>query len=276
MIVEHEGFKWYVERRDDYHIFNDGEHTVRLLLTELSKYKRIFVDVGVHVGEYSIRMSRFYEKVIAIEPHPRHVKVLRKNIELNGIKNITIIPKGCSDRKEVVYLIDKGGSSTVLDIYNQGEKIEVELDRLDDMVKKADVIKIDVEGYEEKVILGAMRIIESQHPILVIEHHDVGKRFKAHEEIRGMKERISKLLHDYYQLNIDYAHYCYIHKSEDLTRYRFAVMCHWINKCLTNIEEGKNWYHGLPHTWWYGGNLLDFILALPKHISKEKEWFEKI
>lgn len=267
-----DGFKWVIKNKDDVLVLNEGEYTVRLALIEYASKDKVFCDVGAHVGEYTVRMSKYYKQVIAIEPNPEALEVLRENLKINNITNVIIIPKACGDCKTTLILYDRGGSSTFLNNYKTDKYYIVEVDKLDHLVEKVDVIKIDVEGYEEKVIRGAMRLIKYCKPIIVIEHHE----FRGYEECKGMKERIQKLLSDYYCLCLDDTHYAYIPKEHDLRNYPFTVFCHWINKCLKNLQEGKAWYHGLPYTWWYGANLLDFMLALQKHLQIEDEWFKKI
>ena len=45
---------------------------------------------------------------------------------------------------------------------------------------------------------------------------------------------------------------------------------------MKNLREGRDWYYGLPYTWWYGMGVLDVIENLPEHIPEEPEWLEQI
>jgi len=51
---------------------------------------------------------------------------------------------------------------------------------------------------------------------------------------------------------------------------------HWFWKMFFNVKEGKAWYHGLPHTWWYGMGVLDVVENLPEHVLEEPEWLDLI
>lgn len=267
-----DGYAWYIEGDSDRLVLNDGEMTVRTVLRELGRLDRVFVDVGAHVGEYAIRMAYYYHKVIAIEPIPRSVRILKKNIELNHIANIEVKQVACSDKEEVLTFRLRGGSSTALECSGKFNVIKVKAVRLDDLVDWCDVIKIDVEGWEEKVIKGASRIIKECKPVIVIEHHE----FRGYDSCKGMKERIIKILSGYRHFDLNGIHTLYVPKSFNIEEVKDAIVYHWVMKAIKNLEQGKPWYYGMPKTWWYGGHIIDFMLALPEHILKEKEWIEKL
>lgn len=271
ILTSHDGFKWYVEIPDDSLPLNDGEYCLRKFLINVSSKDKIFVDVGAHVGEYSVRMSKYYKHVYAIEPNPRSVMILKKNLELNNVTNVTIIPKACGDKQGILQLKLRGGSSTFLDVDQHEGVVNVFVDLLDNMIDYADVIKIDVEGFEENVIRGALKLIKKCKPIIVIEHHE----FRGYN-IHGSKERIRKLLNDYIALNLNGVHWAYIPKNQDLKQYKEFIAWHIFNKCIDNLIKRNCWYYGLPYTWWYGAGILDFFLALKNHLFKkgEEKWLE--
>ena len=270
IITSRDGFKWYVEGGDDYLVINDGEYVVFEFLKEFEAPMRVFVDVGAHVGEYAIRMSRYYTHVYAIEPNPRAVKILEKNIELNNAWNVEVINVACGDSDGIGHLGLRGGSSTLLDVGGNIRTIQVPIRRLDEIIEKAHVIKIDVEGYEEKVIRGTMRLIEKCKPVIVIEHHE----YRGYKQCQGMRQRIRKLLSDYHTLCLDIVHWAYLPKDWNLTALPKWVAIHWFNKCLLNMERGRPWYYGLPYSWWHGASLIDLLFALPEHIENEPLWIE--
>jgi len=172
------GFKWLI-RKDSffsgfYHdkIGSDINHEIETfrLLRDRASYEKVFVDVGAHVGHYTVRLSRHYGQVIAIEPDPHNFEGLLKNLELNHVKNVHALNLAASSKRGNSILYSAGVGSR-LDIVRLHKRVyNVHTDLLDKLVDHADVIKIDTEGHELEILKGASRLI-AQKPILVIENH---------------------------------------------------------------------------------------------------------
>jgi len=270
----YDGFKWYVEKQDHRLPLSKSEFTGIEVLKELGSKDKVFVDVGAHVGKYAVRMAKYYGKVIAIEPNPEAVEVLKKNIELNNVSNVEILNVACGDIEEERILHIRGGSSTFFGKYGGKAEVKVKVARLDNLVKKADVVKIDVEGWELNVVRGAKKLIETCKPVFLIEHHEKAYEYKNNSVLEGTREKIREILGEYYMLFIGENHCLYVPKNHDLRNYRKAVAIHWINRTLRNIYDGKEWFHGLPYTWWWGMSHYEFICTLPERINSEDKWFE--
>lgn len=114
----------------------------------------VFVDVGAYIGAFSLRAARIAKKVIAIEANPETFARLTENIRLNGFE-IEALNIGVSDRSETLTLHvqerrNAGGSSFVND--HGGRSVKVPCHPLAAVAPCADVMKIDVEGMEAKVL----------------------------------------------------------------------------------------------------------------------------
>jgi len=126
------------------------------------------VDIGAHIGWYSLlaRTKTSDDGIIyAIEPEPRSYKILCENIKLNNYHNIIPINKAIGEKnelKKLYYNLYKNGPSVyqLFPISNESH-IDVELITLDEIIgeEHVDIIKIDVEGYEVKVLQGAKNIL---------------------------------------------------------------------------------------------------------------------
>jgi len=146
----------------------------------------VFVDVGAHIGYYSLKAASMVGpggRVLAIEPNPDTVRRLRANIRASGASNVTVAPVACSDSEGVLELfaaahINTGASS--LSEANASHfgpvtaAYRVQGRRLDGIVQESgvtrvDVIKIDVEGAEFMVLKGAAETLDRYHPVVVIE-----------------------------------------------------------------------------------------------------------
>jgi FkbM family methyltransferase len=143
----------------------------------LNKKPSFFVDVGAHIGRFSILLAKNGSDVLAIEPSSSNYKQLCKNILFNHLNNVKTINAGCSDREKIGKLkLTKGytGSNSFLEENNKNRDIEeVRLKKLENVInRKLDdkcVIKMDVEGFEIRVLNGMKKILKKQNPIIVAE-----------------------------------------------------------------------------------------------------------
>lgn len=277
IVTSWDGFKWDIREqfRHDQMVLTKREYSVLKLLTKVASKDKIFTEIGVHVGYYAIRMSKLYKLVHAFEPNPYSIEALKRNMELNNINNIKIFPFALGEKegKKVLHL--REGSSSLLDIKTV-KSIAIDVKRLDDVIDWTDVMKIDVEGFEEYVIKGGLNIIYKCKPIIVIEHHDLG----GYYEIQGAYQKIRGLLKDFVAFNLDGVRYAYVHRDKIKTINKDAlnmlVVYHWFNKIVDNLQNKRAWYHGLHSTWWYGMGILDFLEVLPEYVEKEPIWLETI
>ncbi len=120
---------------------------------------QVIVDVGANIGYYTLLSA---EKVgpsghvYAFEAHPKSYKYLNKNISLNGYKNVVSVQTALGDKLGKIKFSNQ--SKDDMNSVSVDGGIEVPLDLLDNhliSVKKIDLLKVDVEGYEKFVLLGA-------------------------------------------------------------------------------------------------------------------------
>jgi FkbM family methyltransferase len=131
------------------------------------------IDVGANIGYYSILFSILANKVIAFEPTSKYHRILKINLKLNNIENVSVIRKGLSDKHIENTIITIGECSATLH-FPENAKIfgqeNIELTSLDNIIKsKVDLIKIDVDGHDFNVIKGASRIINLYRPLIAFE-----------------------------------------------------------------------------------------------------------
>ena len=148
------------------------------------------IDVGVYRGVYSYQMSKLSSHVHSFEPNPLIYPYLEKNLK-KIIKNLTLYNIALSDKSEIVDLkipnrfkiLNKNnyeerfklGLATIhnenLLENNKFSLFRVRAEKLDNLIKKDNIgfIKIDVEGHEKNVLMGAEKIIKRCKPNLLIE-----------------------------------------------------------------------------------------------------------
>lgn len=137
-------------------------------IKKLGKLDGIYIDAGAHVGNHTIYFSNHCkaDEVWAFEPTPSTFEVLKENVERNCKGNVKIFNKAVGKENGFGSLIQNArqGQNRV-----ELEGDEVEVFSLGNIKEKVALIKIDVEGMEEDVVMGAMPIIERDKPELFIE-----------------------------------------------------------------------------------------------------------
>lgn len=179
----------YAATRDDVigrHLFWSGlkcweAETTRMFFS-LGCHARLVLDIGANTGIYSLLAcaANIDSRVIAFEPVPRIHRRLTGNIRMNGWED------RCDARCEAVS--DAEGTarfhvpfvglptSSSLDPNGfrgyAGHLIDVRVRRLDDVVppgQKVDLVKLDIEGFEDRALNGMPRILSEDTPDIFVE-----------------------------------------------------------------------------------------------------------
>jgi FkbM family methyltransferase len=128
-----------------------------------------FIDIGANAGTYALPMARHVGpggRVIAVEPHPVMVTRLAFNNAASGSDNVVIVAAAAGDADgELMIETDNdnvGASHVSSDAKGRSDAIRVPAMRLlrivqDHHVQAIDSLKIDVEGYEDRVLTGFFR-----------------------------------------------------------------------------------------------------------------------
>lgn len=125
-----------------------------------------FLEVGANIGYYTLLELKNSKnsKVIAFEPNPYNVEILKKNIEINGFgsRRIKIEELGVGDKNENMkfYIYEYSNASSMIKRDGMKEEITVKVIRLDDYItEKIDYLRMDTEGFEMNIIKGMKNIL---------------------------------------------------------------------------------------------------------------------
>ncbi len=150
----------------------------------------VVVEIGAHIGTLTMVFSKLAKTVYAFEPTKESFDLLNKNISLNECKNVISKQVGVGDKIEstkIGWIGNNNSGATILEggmvtneVLSSAENgstnsIETKIDliNLDVLtLDRLDYLKIDVEGYEEKVIKGGLNTIRKFKPIIVMECMD--------------------------------------------------------------------------------------------------------
>jgi len=173
-IVTIEGIKFLgvVENIIEVHVTNIPE--IEFCKKEIKKGDTV-VDIGANIGLFTLFFSKLVGttgRVIAFEPDPENFDVLKKNIELNEITNVTLVQKGVSNKNESVKLYKSnvsGGHSLIKNEWAK-EYTNIQTVTLDGYFRgeEIDMIKIDAEGFELEVIEGGKKLLENNKNMKII------------------------------------------------------------------------------------------------------------
>ena len=144
-----------------------------------------FLDIGAHMGYYSINLSKKNIRIIAFEPILKNFEQLEKNRNLNKLKNIEIYNFALSNEKKKITMwvpdINKTGGFSIYDNndeelkkYDQTKVFKTinRAEKGDDIINlkgKKIAIKLDVERHEKKVLEGLSNILLNNDVILQVE-----------------------------------------------------------------------------------------------------------
>ena len=147
------------------------------LLESLLEEGMTFVDVGAHVGLFTLPAAKWVGKsgrVIAFEPHPDNFAMLTKNIGANTLgEHVDAIQSAVSDCTTPVSLHISGFNTGDHQLFHAGGRnaIEVQCTTLDTYFstgEKVDVIKMDVQGAEAAAFRGMKRVLQDNYAIRII------------------------------------------------------------------------------------------------------------
>jgi FkbM family methyltransferase len=138
----------------------------------------VVYDVGAFAGYHSLLCGLLVGstgRVFAFEPHPLNGVSIQRQLSLNPAVNVTLMRFALSDRNASVCFDTHAGRSQT-HVSSTGD-LFAEAKSIDHLVESGvlappNLIKIDVEGHEERVLLGGMKTIASNRPIVLCDHND--------------------------------------------------------------------------------------------------------
>lgn len=138
----------------------------------------VVYDVGAHAGYHSLFCSLLVGstgKVCAFEPNPNNLVSIRRQLRLNSPNQVCLLPYALSDRSAGARLDTSYGPSQG-QLSSSGDT-QVEARTIDSLVADGscpapNVMKIDVEGHEHEVLIGAMNTLRKHRPIVLCDYND--------------------------------------------------------------------------------------------------------
>lgn len=154
-------------------------------LAKLLRPGMVFVDAGANEGMFTLLAAKADAHVLAFEPSNRERERLKANLNINQLENVEVLPYALYDHPGEAQLTlaqeRYAGHNTLGNLRDTSISVAghqaVALCRLDEIVDErnighVDLIKMDIEGAEYAALHGGVRLIERDHPTMVIEFNE--------------------------------------------------------------------------------------------------------
>lgn len=205
-------------------------------LYKLAEKAKTVVDVGTNNGWLLINMASIIAPnggfIYGFEPFPDTYNRCIKNIHSSNIMNAEVFNLGCGEKESTfemeVTLESNSGQNRIVEKSERksGKKTEqvmvTTLDKQLNNVKKIDLIKIDVEGFELHVLKGAHNILQNHHPVLFMEINEPLLK----DNDTSPFEILNLLKHDYHYKIVSANSGDSIDESGNFTGRQFDVICY--------------------------------------------------
>lgn len=165
-----------------------GEAEIRLL-PHLVDRRRNAVDIGANKGVYSHELARLCPRVFAFEPNPKVRRFLLKTAASNVVVSSAAVADSAGEAVLRIPRRDTGhsnqrGTLNTWEAFEAFDEVTVEKKRLDDCdLGDVGFIKIDVEGFELKVLEGAGETLARCRPVLLVELEEIHLQCAIEEAI---------------------------------------------------------------------------------------------
>jgi FkbM family methyltransferase len=179
------------------------------IIKGLKNPKPIIVDAGAHLGFFSLFVKKLkpYSRIIAIEPLPENLRLLKVNLKLNSIRDVVIVKKALldNDKRLKLYLpnyVDYDAAST-LTYKNTPVKIysiqSISLSKLIKLynLEKIDLLKMDIEGAEFQIIINDIKLLKKKILYLIFEYHENIKSYNKSTVKKILQDNGFKKVHEF-------------------------------------------------------------------------------
>jgi FkbM family methyltransferase len=152
------------------------------ILLQLLRPGMVVVDAGANIGQYTLLAAQAVGptgRVFAFEPIPPTFARLERHVRENRLANVVLRPEGLWDASATLKLAQPEGYADNAGTFTTGvvgaaRYESVRAVAFDDVAAAlgcahVDVVKMDIEGAEPRALLGMRRMLERDHPFILLE-----------------------------------------------------------------------------------------------------------
>jgi FkbM family methyltransferase len=201
--------------------------------TRLFSGRAVFIDIGANIGQHSLFMAPHVAVVHAFEPYePVRAKLLQKVAD-NGLSNIVLHPVGLADGDEELPFYAPGGRNTGIGTFRADAADDADKRAFGPLpvvrgdgyfrragIPRADLVKMDIEGFELPALRGLRQTFEASRPVVVMEYSA-----ETRDRLDGGDELARLLPPDYALFGLAGKPHHYRLGAFDATRAPATVVC---------------------------------------------------
>ncbi len=198
--------RFEVRTRDGTWVYSEREFDPAPLAADFEKVvfhdRMVAMDVGANIGAVTCWLARKIGPgglVVAFEPDPENLAVLRRNLALNHVSNVRIIEQGAWETAGELEFHAGGGytssfcqTSYVAAAPERYRTVKVPVTTIDQVavdlrLPRLDLIKMDIEGGEGPALRGAIESLRRWRPTVIVESHVVEGRSTVEEIVAALR-----------------------------------------------------------------------------------------
>lgn len=233
--------------------FGDIDPKVSAVIRAYLREGDTFVDVGANLGYETVVGARIVGsggQVIAFEPQPNLVSKIKRTIAKCELKNVAVCAHALGDQAGEVFLTlfdNNSGAASILSGIGGESKVQVAVKKgaevLGDLgVARVDLIKIDVEGFESRVLFGMNEYFESGHVSAVL--------FECNRDFSS--QNVDECKHSLNEWGFD----------------QYAILRSYLKPRLASISDADS--HGMKYN-----DIFAIHRSAVGRIGRIKSWIEK-
>ena len=229
--VNMDGFDIYLDSNDSLGLSIFGRYEpleIETIKKEIQEGS-VFVDIGANIGYHTLHLARHVgEKghIYAFEPDEENYALLEKNVQINGINNVTLIKKAVSNKVGTAKLYLSDINKADHQIYKTKEirkAIVIETTTLDDYFASysgsIDFIKMDIQGSEYLAFKGMRSILKKYPNIKMVMEYWPAAIKACGEDPKKFLDDLLSLGFSFYDVNDANKSVIPINKAEIIAKY---------------------------------------------------------
>jgi len=172
--------KMFVDKEEYLKIIFENEGIMSKFVKKEIKKGDIVLDLGANIGYWTCLLAELVGEnghVYAFEPEPHNFELLKKNVEINNYKNVTLEQKAISNKtgKTNLFISDVKTDHRLYDWSGNQDSIEVDVTRLDDYIGNdisIDYVKSNLQGADFAAVQGMSRLLKKSRNLkMIVEYH---------------------------------------------------------------------------------------------------------
>lgn len=156
------------------------------------KDRDVVIDIGGHIGLFTIYASHFCKrgKIFTFEPVKENYKILRENISINNLQNVSAFNVAVSDKNDRIKIYLNDNDQAAHSIFENGHNF-IETDSLSlkeimdlNSIDKCDLVKLDCEGAEYEILRALPQDYFKKIDKICLEYHLIQNDFTQLKELK--------------------------------------------------------------------------------------------